>query len=57
MSHVLAVAEGIFGGTSTGGNLTAAIELRRRLGPDATVVTVLCDSGVKYLSTELYGTG
>jgi len=51
----LATTEALFGGTSTGGNLCAAIALGRRLGPGATVVTVLCDSGVKYLSTALYG--
>ncbi len=50
----LARAEALFAGTSTGANLVAAIELGLRLGPEATVVTVLCDSGIKYLSTELY---
>ncbi len=51
----LARLEGIFAGTSTGGNLAASIAVGRALGPDATVVTVMCDSGVKYLSTALYG--
>ena len=50
----LARTEGVFAGTSTGGNVAAAIEVGRNLGPDATVVTVMCDSGVKYLSTALY---
>lgn len=50
----LATEEAIFAGTSTGGNVAVALELGRRLGPEATVVTVMCDSGVKYLSTELY---
>lgn len=53
-ARTLARAEGIFAGTSTGGNLAAAIAVGRDLGPDATVVTVMCDSGVKYLSTALY---
>jgi cysteine synthase A len=44
----------LFAGTSTGANLVAAIALGMRLGPDATVVTVMCDSGLKYLSTPLY---
>ena len=44
----------LFAGTSTGANLVAAIALGRRLGPDATIVTVMCDSGLKYLSTDLY---
>lgn len=51
----LAMREGIFAGTSTGGNVSAAIELGSRLGPDATIVTTMCDAGTKYLTTELYG--
>ena len=50
----LAVQEGIFAGTSTGANLAAAIRLGSRLGPRATIVTVMCDTGLKYLSTALY---
>ena len=57
MARQLAEAEAIFGGTSTGGNLATAIKLGRRLGPDATIVTIMCDSGIKYLSTALYGAG
>jgi cysteine synthase A len=53
----LAKTEAIFAGTSTGGNVATAIKLGRRLGPDATIVTLMCDSGVKYLSTALYGGG
>jgi len=30
------------------------VAIRRPLGPDATVVTILCDSGLRYLSTDLY---
>ena len=55
MARRLAQANALFAGTSTGANLVAAIDVGRRLGPDATVVTVMCDSGLKYLSTELYG--
>ena len=47
----LAREEGIFAGTSTGANLTAALRLAHRLGPEHTVVTVAVDSGMKYLST------
>ncbi|WP_119392685.1 PLP-dependent cysteine synthase family protein [Taklimakanibacter lacteus] len=54
MSRRLARCEAVFAGTSTGANLVAAIEIGKRLGPKATVVTVMCDSGIKYLSTELY---
>ena len=50
----LALQEGIFAGTSTGANVAAALCVAQRLGPDHTVVTVACDSGMKYLSTALY---
>ena len=55
MARRLAREEAVFAGTSSGANLVAAIELGRRLGPRATVATVICDSGLKYLSTPLYG--
>jgi cysteine synthase A len=45
----LAREEGLFAGTSTGGNVIAALRLAEQLGPDATIVTVLCDTGMKYL--------
>ena len=57
MARRLARSEGIFAGTSTGANLVAALRIGRRLGPEATVVTVMCDSGIKYLSTDLYRSG
>ncbi len=50
----LAREEGVFAGTSTGGNVAVALRVAERLGPDRTVVTIACDSGMKYLSTELY---
>lgn len=53
----LAREEGIFAGTSTGGNVSVALRLAARLGAGKTVVTVAVDSGMKYLSTELYGRG
>jgi len=46
----LAREEGIFAGTSTGGNVIVALRMAERLGPGATVVTVMCDTGMKYLS-------
>jgi cysteine synthase A len=55
MARRLARTEALFAGTSTGANLVAAIALGLRLGPDAIIVTVMCDSGMKYLSTSLYG--
>jgi cysteine synthase len=50
MTKRLAREEGLFAGTSTGGNVIAALRLAEQLGPDATVVTVMCDTGMKYLS-------
>jgi cysteine synthase A len=50
----LARLEGIFAGTSTGANVAVALKLAERLGPEATVVTIAVDSGMKYLSTPLY---
>jgi cysteine synthase A len=46
----LAREEGLFAGTSTGCNVIAALRLAEKLGPDATIVTVMCDTGMKYLS-------
>jgi len=54
MARLLAREEGIFAGTSTGANLVAALRIAERLGPKETVVTLAVDSGMKYLSTELY---
>ena len=51
MALRLAREEGLFGGTSTGGNVIAALRLAQQLGRDATVVTVMCDTGMKYLKT------
>lgn len=54
MARRLAREEGIFAGTSTGANLLVALRVAERLGPGKTVVTIACDSGMKYLSTALY---
>lgn len=54
MARRLAEEEGIFVGTSTGLNVIAALDVARRLGPQATVATIAIDSGLKYLSTELF---
>jgi cysteine synthase A len=56
MSRHLAREEGLFTGASGGANVVAALRVAERLGRDATVVTILCDSGLRYLSTELYRT-
>lgn len=54
MARRLAREEGLFSGTSAGANVAAAIRVAARLGPGARVVTLMCDSGLKYLSTDLY---
>ena len=54
MARRLAREEGLFAGASSGANVVAALRVAERLGPEATVVTILCDSGLRYLSTELY---
>ena len=50
----LAQKEGIFGGITSGANVWAALQRARELGPGKTVVTVIIDSGLKYLNEELY---
>jgi cysteine synthase A len=54
MARRAAREEGIWSGPSTGANLVAALELARRLGEGARVATVQVDSGLKYLSGEVY---
>jgi cysteine synthase A len=54
MARRLAREEAIFGGTSSGANVVAALRVAEGLGPDATVVTLVVDSGLKYLSTDVY---
>ena len=54
MALRLAREEGLFAGTSTGANVVAALRLAEQLAREATVVTVMCDTGMKYLKT--YGT-
>lgn len=54
MARRLAREEGLFSGTSSGANVIGAIRVGQRLGPDARVVTLLVDSGLKYLSTDVY---
>jgi cysteine synthase A len=54
MARRLATEEGILAGTSTGLNVTAAIQLAQELGPGSMVTTVACDTGLKYLAGDLY---
>jgi cysteine synthase A len=54
MARRLAREEALFAGTSSGANVIAAIRVAERLGPGARVVTLMVDSGLKYLSTDVY---
>jgi cysteine synthase len=54
MARRLAREEALFAGTSSGANVVAAIRLAERLRPGATLVTLMVDSGLKYLSTDVY---
>lgn len=53
-ARLLSRKEGIFAGTSTGLNITAALQLAAEIGEGKRVVTVAVDSGLKYLSGDLY---
>ncbi len=54
-ARLLAKHEGIFGGYSAGANLAAAVRLLKGPEKGGTVAFVVCDSGLKYLSTDLWG--
>jgi cysteine synthase A len=57
MTRRIAREEGLFAGTSSGANVVAAIQVAQRLGPGAKVVTLMADSGLKYLNTDVYRHG
>jgi cysteine synthase A len=54
MTRRLAREEGLFAGTSSGANVLAAIQLGQKLGSGATIVTLMCDSGLKYVNTDVF---
>lgn len=54
VARALAREEGLFAGPSSGANVAAARRVAARLGPGKRVVTVLCDSGLRYLSDDLF---
>jgi cysteine synthase len=54
MARRLAREEALFAGTSSGANVIAAIRIAERLGAGAKVVTLMVDSGLKYLNTDMY---
>jgi len=54
MARRIAREEALFAGTSSGANVVAAIQVAELLGPEAKVVTLMADSGLKYLNTDVY---
>lgn len=54
MARRLAREEALFSGTSSGADVVAAIRVAAQLGTGATVVTLMADSGLKYLNTDVY---
>jgi cysteine synthase A len=50
----MAKEEGIFAGFSSGANVAAALQLLQTIHRGQTIVVLLCDSGLKYLSTDLW---
>jgi len=57
MTLRLAREEGLFVGMSSGANVYAALQLAATLPAGSLVVTILCDSGLRYLSDELWSRG
>ncbi len=53
-ARALAKREGIFCGYTSGANVAAALQLARKAKKGEVIVTVICDSGLKYLSTDLF---
>jgi cysteine synthase A len=51
----LACEEGLFAGFSSGANVSAALQLLHRFG-DVTIAVILADSGLKYMTTDLWDT-
>lgn len=56
MARRLAREEAIFAGTSSGANIVAAVRVAKRLGAGATVGTIIVDSGLRYVSTDVFRT-
>jgi cysteine synthase len=54
MARRLAAEEGIFAGTSSGANVVAALRLAKQIGPGSTVATIIVDSGLRYVSTDIF---
>lgn len=54
MARRLAREEALFAGTSSGANVLTALQVAESLGPGARVATLMVDSGLKYLNTDVY---
>ncbi len=54
MARRLAKEEGLFAGFSSGANVAAAVQLLQTSLKGKTIAVILCDSGLKYLSTDLW---
>ena len=54
-TRLLARKEGVLSGFSGGANVAAAFKLARKVGGDRSIVTIIPDTGLKYLSTDLFG--
>jgi cysteine synthase A len=57
MARRLAKEEGFFAGTSSGANVIASLRVAETLPPEATIVTLMVDSGLKYINTDVYKAG
>ncbi len=53
-ANALAKKEGIFGGATSGANVWAALKRAKEIGKGKKIVTVVCDTGIKYLQGDLY---
>ncbi len=53
-ARAMARTEGIWGGTTSGANVWAAIQRARVIGAGKKIVTIIVDSGLKYLRGDLY---
>jgi cysteine synthase A len=54
VARSLARTEGLFGGVTSGANVWAALKRAKELGPGKKVVTVIVDTGLRYLNSDLY---
>ena len=54
MTRRLAREEGLLVGISAGANAYEAVKIAEQIGPGHTVVTILCDSGLRYLTTRVF---